>query len=120
MTICERMFDIMEKRGVTAYVLAQKTGLSNSTLSNWRTRNTDPPSKYIVPICEAIGCSVEYLLTGADTGETSSLNVTCDELEMLDLYRRMSKRDQLLLLGHLQEIDHPLLESKQMSQQDDL
>ncbi len=66
MTICERMFEVMDQQGITAYALCQKTGLSNSTLSNWRSRNTDPPAKYLVPICEILGCSVIYLLTGKD------------------------------------------------------
>lgn len=66
MTICERMFEIMDYRGITAYALCQKTGLSNSTLSNWRSRNTDPPAKYLVPICEVLECSLSYLLTGID------------------------------------------------------
>lgn len=66
MTICERMFEIMEHKCITAYVLCQKTGLSNSTLSNWKTRNTDPPARFIVPICEVLNCSPNYLLTGTD------------------------------------------------------
>lgn len=66
MTICERMFEVMDQRDITAYALCQKTGLSNSTLSNWRSRNTDPPAKYLIPICEILGCSVNYLLTGKD------------------------------------------------------
>ena len=66
MTISERMFEIMDEKHISAYTICQKTGLKNSTISNWRSRNTDPPAKYLVPICEILHCSLEYLLTGSD------------------------------------------------------
>lgn len=66
MTICERMFEIMDAKGISAYSLCKDLGLRNSTVSNWKKRKTDPPASCIVPICEVLGCSVEYLLTGSD------------------------------------------------------
>ena len=78
MTICERMFEIMEQKGITAYAICQKTGLNNSTLSNWKARNTDPPAKYIVQLCEILGCSIDYLLTGID--QRSGVNTRGDAI----------------------------------------
>ena len=112
MTICERMYDELERRGLTAYGLSKKLGVNTTTTSNWKQRGTDPPAKYIVPICEYLGCSVEYLLTGQETEKASVPGISENGREMLELYERLPERDQLLLLGRLQEMVAPLLGNK--------
>lgn len=116
MTICERLYTEMERRGLTAYGLSKKLGVNTTTTSNWKQRGTDPPAKYIVPICEYLGCSIEYLLTGEDAEKVpchdAAPDMTEDEREMLTLFRRLPERERLLLLGRLQEMAHPLLGGK--------
>lgn len=112
MTICERMFNELDQRGLTAYGLCKHLGVNTNTTTSWKQRGTDPPAKYIAQICEFLGCSVEYLLTGADTRQPHPDGMTDDERELLNLYRSLSERDRILLLGRLQEMDHPLLGGK--------
>lgn len=113
MTICERLFEELKLRGFTAYSLSKSIGVSTATISNWKQRNTDPPSKCIIPICEFLGCSIEYLLTGEDTGAPVVIKkepvpgISENGREMLALYEKLSERDQLLLLGRLQEMASP-------------
>lgn len=38
-----------------------------STISQWITQNRDIPAECIIPICEYLGCSVNWLLSGTDT-----------------------------------------------------
>ena len=112
MTICERMYDELERRGLTAYGLSKKLGVNTTTTTNWKQRGTDPPAKYIVPICEYLGCSIEYLLTGQETEKAPVPGISENGREMLELYERLPERDQLLLLGRLQEMSAPLLGDK--------
>lgn len=125
MTICERLFDELELRGLTAYGLAKVLGVHPTTISNWKQRNTDPPSKYIIAICGFIGCSIEYLLTGEDAGAPVVIKkepvpgISENGREMLALYEKLSERDQLLLLGRLQEMASPMLgDSGEKNQKD--
>lgn len=67
MTICERLFHELDSRNLTAYALSKFIGVNTTTTTNWKQRGTDPPAKYIAPICEFLGCSVSYFLTGSDT-----------------------------------------------------
>lgn len=67
MTICERLFVELDKRGLTAYAMSKSIGVNTTTTTNWKQRGTDPPSKYIAPICKFLGCSLSYLLTGEET-----------------------------------------------------
>ena len=100
MTICERLFHELDSRNLTAYALSKFIGVNTTTTTNWKQRGTDPPAKYIAPICEFLGCSVSYFLTGSDTEP---------EREMLELYEKLPEREQLLLIGRLQEMTAPLL-----------
>lgn len=43
--------------------LAQRLGLSRSTISNWRTRNSVPLGR-LRPLCRKFGVPIDYLLTG--------------------------------------------------------
>lgn len=45
--------------------------IGTSTVSNWKNRGTDPPAKYIIPICDFLNVSPEYLLTGENRKESN-------------------------------------------------
>ena len=64
-------------------------------MTNWKNRNTDPPSKYIIPICEFLNISPYYLLTGKEKSQT----LPEDELELLSYYKRLPEREQQRLIG---------------------
>lgn len=108
MTICERMFAAIEAKGLTAHGLAKVIGVGTNQTTNWKQRNTDPPAKYILPICEYLGCSVEYLLTGQEAEKAPVPGLTENGRVMLELFNQLPERDQLLLLGRLQEMVSPI------------
>ncbi len=108
MTICERVFDILDRQGLKMADLCRALGVKSNTVVNWKQRNTDPPAKYIPPICDLLGCSLEYLLTGGETKKAPALGMSENGREMLALYEQLPERDQLLLLGRLQEMVAPL------------
>ena len=108
MTICERMFDELEKRGLTAYALCKHLGVKTNATTSWKQRNTDPPAKYIAQICEFLGCSLEYLLTVQETEKAPIPGISENGREMLEIYEQLPEREQLLLLGRLQEMIAPV------------
>lgn len=90
MTICERMFDLLSStKGKSAAGLCKVLDLNTSVTTNWKQRNTDPPAKYLVPICEYIGVSLTFLLTGEEEAvPTKSLQTLSeDEERLLEKYR---------------------------------
>ena len=76
--------------------------------TNWKQRGTDPPAKYVIPICEYLDCSLEYLLTGEETKKEPVPGISENGREMLALYERLPERQQILLIGRLQEMVEPL------------
>ena len=112
MTICERLFHELDARNLTAYALSKFIGVNTTTTTNWKQRGTDPPAKYIAPICDFLGCSMSYFLTGSDTEpETTKApapGLSENGREMLELYEKLPEREQVLLLGRLQEMTAPV------------
>ncbi len=82
MTICERMFEIIDEKSLKTADLAKKLNIKQSVISNWKKRNTNPPIEYILVICEFLDISVEKLITG-ENGTTISL----EEQKLLNAYR---------------------------------
>ena len=109
MTICERLFSTIESKGLKVSDLCRAIGVSTSTTTNWKQRNTDPPAKYIFPICEFLGVSSTFLLTGEeDTAQPSKVAPAAFQShidpELLDLISQMNEREQIKLCERAQEI----------------
>lgn len=105
MTICERMFLRMEEVGCTASALSRAIGSDPRVVGNWKKRNTDPPMMYALKIADALGTSVEYLITGedpADPGqkETAPAPVLDDRTrELVEIFSSLDDFDKGQVLG---------------------
>lgn len=99
MKIIERIFDVMDKKHLKIIELADFLSINSSVVSTWKKRNTNPPSEYIIRICEFLDVSIEYLLTGKE----SSNNLTTDEEYILRLYRKLNFRNKIKIEAILEE-----------------
>ena len=108
MTICERLFVELDKRGLTAYAMSKSIGVNTTTTTNWKQRGTDPPSKYIAPICKFLGCSLSYLLSGEETEQetkkTPAPELSVNERDMLKYFKQLTEREQAILIGEARVI----------------
>lgn len=106
MEIYERLFIKMYEKGIRQRDIFENIeGVTKSTVSSWKTRHTDPPAKMIIPICELLGVSVEFLLTG-ETSKKSSLcfpkvTITDSDMELLELFRKLPSDKQSELRGEI-------------------
>lgn len=62
MIISERLFKIMEKKNVSQLELANITGIGQSSISDWKTKKTNPSADKLMKICDALDISIEELL----------------------------------------------------------
>jgi transcriptional regulator with XRE-family HTH domain len=87
--------------------LCRSIGVSTSTLTNWKNRNTDPPAKFIVPICEFFDISPYTLLTGEEkeAPAASDDGLTKDERLLLRVFRMMPKSRQDQEIGRMKLFD---------------
>jgi len=66
MTISERIFDLLEERGMTQKEFSEMTGIAQSSISDWRRKKTNPVSEKILIICEVLKVTPYELLGGTD------------------------------------------------------
>lgn len=65
MGIGERITELLEKKGITAYTLAIETGVSQGTLSRLINKNTKPNASNLKAISEYFNVDKTWLLTGS-------------------------------------------------------
>lgn len=95
MSLINDIILILERKKKKQSELCAYLGINTSTMTNWKNRNTDPPAKYIIPICEFLEVSPYFLLTGKE--KKSSL--LSDEQELLNYYKALPAWEQQRLIG---------------------
>jgi len=110
-TISDRIFDLIKERKMTQKEFSEKTGIAESTISDWKKKRTNPVSDKILIISEVLGISPEELLSGAENvGSRSRENqkyvITkgTEEGWMFETYQSLDSDKQKRLLGYLQAL----------------
>lgn len=64
------MYEIFEQLlqsfGVSAYKVAKETGVTQSTLSDWKRGRSTPKTENMKKLADYFGVSVDYLMTGKE------------------------------------------------------
>ena len=71
MNFAQRLIEIMETRGLTAYRVSKGTGISDSLLGYYRSGKNDPSSENLVKLADYFNVSVDYLLGRTDKPEVN-------------------------------------------------
>ena len=56
MIISEKIFALLEQRGMSQKEFSERTGISQSTISDWKRKQTNPSADKILKICEVLVC----------------------------------------------------------------
>ena len=103
MNVIERIDEIMEKQNLTDYQLSKLSGLSTSTISNMRKRNTIPSVATLEYICDALQITLSQFFAN---DKTESYPVTPKQKEFLDYYVLLSENQQNLILEIMKNLKH--------------
>lgn len=98
MTIGIRVLKTLEEKGLKQKDLANFLGTKPSTVNGWKQENRNPSSDLIIPICEFLKISCEYLLTGTDT---ISSKLSDEDAEWLDLIHKLPVEAQYEFRGEI-------------------
>lgn len=64
------MYEVFEKlmrlKGVTAYRVSKDTGVTQTSLSNWKNGKSEPSNENIKKLADYFGVSIDYLMTGRE------------------------------------------------------
>lgn len=74
--------------------------INTSTMTNWKNRGTDPPAKYIIPICEFLEVDCNFLLTGKNTAKQKTFTSE-EDTEWLTLIHQLPTEAKYEFRGEL-------------------
>lgn len=57
---------LLQKYGVSAYKVAKETGVTQSTLSDWKRGRSTPKSENMKKLADYFGVSIDYLMSGKE------------------------------------------------------
>ena len=110
-TISDRIFELLKEKKMSQKAFAERTGIAESTISDWKRKRTNPVSDKILIICEVLDVSPYELLSGAEhTGTRSRDNntyVISKETEigtLVETYQKLDADMQKRLMGYLEAL----------------
>ena len=108
MTTSNRVFDRMKELHMTQKEFSEKTGISQSTISEWKRKKTNPTSEKILIICQVLKVTPEWLLSGTDNtgmrGNKLDWYVIYRDSEvgyLIETYNNMDHDQKAHLAGYL-------------------
>lgn len=115
MTISQRIFLILKEKKLKQKELAKRTGISESAISDWKKKGTNPAAENISAIADFLEVSLEYLVTGKEKG----LSLPDDELELLTYYKELPEREQMKLIGRASALAEVYKEQVEAAEQEE-
>jgi len=104
MTIGERILNLIHEKGMTQKEFSALTGIPQSTMSSWKSRNQVPGMDKLQIICDVLDIDPYHLLSGAE-GETKTgfirVYETDIEYEIIEGFRKLDDARKNRLLGYL-------------------
>ena len=61
MLISERIYQYLEEKGMSQIEFVKRTGISQSTVSDWRRKGTNPSADKIMIICDVLEGDLQAL-----------------------------------------------------------
>lgn len=94
MELYEKIEKIRIQKGISVAKLNEAAGISHSTLSSWKYRQTTPKLETLDSICFALGISLAELLYDVDSDK-----LTGEEIELLSLWKQLNKEQRTAVMS---------------------
>ena len=111
MTISQKIFELLREKGMSQKDFSIATGIPQSTISDWRKKNTNPASDKILVICNALDITPYELLSNVKEEGNRANKVSyriivegSEEDILLDTYERLDERARTRLFGYMEAL----------------
>ena len=109
MVISERIYQYLAEKGISQIEFSKRTGISQSTISDWRRKGTNPSADKIMIICEVLNISPYELLQGGESELQKAqeqpdyivVNKQSKEYQMIETYRELDADARKRLEGYM-------------------
>ena len=111
MTVRDRIFDKLDNMGMTQKEFSEKTGIPQTTISDWRKKRTNPAAEKIMVICKVLNVTPEWLLSGVEQEQTRSnpaewyaIDANTESGRIITAFNSMDNSLQQRLLGYAEAL----------------
>lgn len=101
--ISERLFEIMEQKGISGYRLSKMTGISRQTIHDWKKKKTNPGADKIMIICDALDIMPEDLLREENVMPDIYIDGD-EETWLISGYQQLSEEKKKRLLMYMNRL----------------
>lgn len=106
MQIYERVFELLQKKGMTQKEFSEKTGIPQSTISDWKNKHVNPAADKIMIICKVLDATPYDLLSGTESDRYEEvdylmINKESEEYFVIEKIRSLPPADRNRLMGYL-------------------
>ena len=114
MLIGERIYKYIAEKGISQIEFARRTGISQSTISDWRRKGTNPSADKIMIICEVLDVSPYELLLGTENKKYKEYKKTdyividrkSKEYQLIEVYQRLGLDSQKRLENYIKTLEN--------------
>lgn len=109
MLISDRIFELLQKQGMSQKEFSQKTGISQSTISDWKRKRLNPASDKIMTICDALQVTPYELLSGVESDNCKPLTYVMidkqtDEYALIEQFRALPQDSRQRIMGYAEAL----------------
>lgn len=109
MIISERIFQMLKEKGISQKEFSGRTGIAQSTISDWKHKKTNPAADKLLAICEALDTTLYELLSDVQDSGTGTMDYVYVEKDspehlVLTKFQEMEEENRERLLKYMQEL----------------
>ncbi|MGN0436503.1 MAG: helix-turn-helix domain-containing protein [Wujia sp.] len=101
MNTLDRILELREERHWTEYKLAEKSGITQSTISTWYRKNIQPTIPSLQKICNAFGITLSQFFLEDDN---NTLVLTSQQLRLLKYASKLTPEQYECLISFLESL----------------
>lgn len=109
MSVGKRLKDWRKEKKITTREICEKTGISTGAISNYENEKREIGVNLIIKLYEIYDIDLEYILTGVRKSKTEN------EEEMIKNFKYLPEREQIKIIGILEERAKPYKEKSETS-----
>lgn len=109
MIISERIFKILAEQKMSQKKFSELTGISQSTISDWKTKKTNPAADKIMVICDVLQITPYELLSGTESRHCKDLDYividkSSEEYYLVEMVKKMDVSAKNRLMGYVEAL----------------
>ncbi|MCI5793727.1 MAG: hypothetical protein MR022_02095 [Ruminococcus sp.] len=113
----DRICELAHEKGISISALEKTLGLGNGIIGKWRKQS--PSCDKLKLVADYLNATIDYLLTGKKEC-SSTANLTPDEHELLQYFKKLSDKSKGIVLGRaeqLAELEAPVVKEPEPEQE---